>query len=573
MCGILGGNFKNWDYKKGIESMRHRGPDGNRICEIKDFTLAFTRLSIMDLSDNGMQPMCSYDRKVWICYNGEIYGFSKLSNYLKNKYNFKSTSDTEVILNAYLEYGDKFIDHIDGMFAIAILDLRERRLKLYRDRAGIKPLYYYLHNGNIAFASELKGLTYSADGEEWKKDYTAVYDYMFYGYIPDPKTEYQECYKLEPGYYLFYDIDRHRIIKKERYWKLRVNHKQHGSRCCEDISNELRELIRESVRDQLVADVPVGTFLSGGIDSSIISYEADRISPNIKTFTIGFKEKKYDESEYARKFANEKKINIKSKIFYPKDMDNLRSQFKEWYDEPFADTSAFPTYMVSDFAKQSATVVLTGDGGDELFGGYERYRIFYNAMKGKKIDNVALSDVAKRTHIDMLVSDELKHKYLYSGIEEYRPVIFWTQDDKVRGYKRMFDIPDDYDVTWYIKKYYHVDLPPITRVRYVDFMTYLPGDILTKVDRTSMAVSLETRVPFLSRKLIEFAFSLAENECCEADNLKKCLKAAYKDVLPEELINRKKRGFSIPPFYRDWRTSYMPVTSVIFDKYWEGDYA
>ena len=218
MCGILGGNVDTWDYEKGIQAIEHRGPDGKRVNKLPSITLAFARLAIMDLNERAMQPMASEDKKVWITFNGEIYGFSKLRADLEENFQFHTTSDTEVVLNAYLKYGDGFIEKIDGMFAIAIVDFRTQELKLFRDRAGIKPLYYYYHNDRFAFASELKAIMATCTDVDFQVDYTALYDYLFYKYIPTPKTLYQNCYKLPAGTKLVYSLKERRIIKKDKYF-------------------------------------------------------------------------------------------------------------------------------------------------------------------------------------------------------------------------------------------------------------------------------------------------------------------------------------------------------------------
>lgn len=569
MCGILGGNILNWNYKNGIDSLWHRGPDGSMVEQVEDFTLAFTRLAIRDLSDNGMQPMSALSDKVWIVFNGEIYGFDSLRLELSKKYHFRSTTDTEVLLYAYLEYGDSFIDKVDGIFAIAILDLRIRKLKLYRDRAGVKPLYYFLKNGYIAFTSELKAFISATrdNGFTWSIDYTALYDYLFYQYIPAPKTMFADCFMLPPASRLSYDIDAHKVEDVSEYWILKVNGHKETKRNVKDIYSELRYLLHESIKQQLVADVPVGTFLSGGIDSSIVTYEASRINPVIKTFTIGFLEKAYDESCFAKEFAQLYNLNNIVEYFSDDYINKIKSIYPSWFDEPFADTSAFPTYLVASVAKKYVTVVLTGDGGDELFGGYQRYQIHASKTRDKVIDSNLVSRLVNSLRLDLLINAHTKHKYILSSLDEYLPYIFIA--NKKSTFKYKWGIPDDYDVTWHLKKFYKKDLPLITRLRYLDFKTYLPGDILTKVDRTSMAVSLEARVPFLSRKLIEYAFSLSEDECSTIDNLKQCLKEAYKDVLPTSLLHRKKRGFSIPPIYKETKSRYNPISSVMLDKYWE----
>lgn len=569
MCGILGGNRDNWDYQKGIQSIYHRGPDGHKVERFKDCTLAFTRLAIMDLSDNGMQPMKSQNGDVAIVYNGEIYGYSSLKRELGKKYQFKSNSDTEVILNAYLEYGDSFIDKIDGMFAIAVYDKRTMQLKLYRDRAGIKPLYYYCNNGAFAFASELKALVATCTDVEWKTDYTALYDYLFYQYIPEPKTMYLNCYKLPSAHYLTYDLKNNHIHEMKKYWKLHVNTTKGRYRKDEVLCDELRSIISRSVQKQLVADVPVGCFLSGGIDFSIIAYEGNKYNPNIHIYTIGFKEKKYDESQYVNMMVQKYALNCTTQILNHQDVDSIKNRLRVWYDEPFADTSAYPSYIVSKLAKQDVKVVLTGDGGDELFGGYNRYRWFADTYNGKCIDSEIVSKVGERIGVGKYLSSKNMQRFINTGLDNYLPYISITEKSAVETYRSQWKISKDYDPYWYFKKYYKRELPIITRVRYLDFKTYLPGDILTKVDRVSMANSLEARVPFLGREVIEFAFSLSEEECCNSCMLKRILKAAYEDAIPSRILYRKKRGFSVPPNYFAARQKKIPITCDRLNQEWK----
>lgn len=568
MCGILGGNNIRWDYKRGIESIYHRGPDGQRLQRVDDVTLAFSRLSIIDLSENGMQPMTSQRGDVTIVYNGEIYGYGRLKKSLSQKYQFKSGSDTEVILNAYLEYGDGFIDKIDGMFAIAIYDRRTRRLKLYRDRVGIKPLYYYCSNGTFVFASELKAIEAAAQNAKLSIDYTALYDYLFCGYIPDPKTMYRECYKLPPAHYLVYDLQNKKIDYVKKYWKLHVNTAKGKYRKEEVLCDELRSLLSDSVKKQLVADVPVGCFLSGGVDSSIITYESSICSPGIHTYTIGFKEQRYDESKYADIMVQKYHLNCTAKILGYNDVNIVKNCLKTWYDEPFADTSAYPSYIVSQLAASDVKVVLTGDGGDELFGGYDRYQLFADTYEGKYFDSILLGKAGRFLGLDKVIPSQIMLKYINSGFENYLPYIVLADKKNAEGYRKKWKIDKDYDPYWHLRKYYNKELPIFTRVRYLDFKTYLPGDILTKVDRVSMANSLEARVPFLGREVVEFAFSLSEEECCKSYMLKKLLKAAYEDVIPGQILFRKKGGFSVPPYYLASTRKCVPVTFECLDKNW-----
>ena len=546
MCGILGGTLSNWDYRQGIKSIAHRGPDDERILTVDGVTFAFVRLAVQDLSDAGMQPMQSQDSDVVLIFNGEIYGYQDVKHELEKKYIFKSSGDTEVILNAYLEWGDAFIDKIDGMFAIAIYDRRSGEIKLFRDRTGIKPLYYYLDSEGICFASELKALEKAGKDNKWKIDETAIYDFLFYQYVPDPKTMYRQVRKLKPGYQLVYNLKTKRV-NIDRYWRLKVNTTVDRKRKKEDISEELRYLIRKSVQEQLIADVPTGTFLSGGIDSSIVTYEASRFIPEIQAFSIGFSEKEYDESEIAERFCREKNILLRKKVLQVSDIAKIRNRMRDWYDEPFADTSAYPTYLVSEFARKEVTVVLTGDGGDELFGGYGRYLAF----------NDFSSLFCKHTKEKDKELDAIRR-----GLGMTEREFYWE-------YEKKWKIRRDYNPFEHLQRYDIKDLPPFTRMRYLDFKTYLPGDILTKVDRVSMAVSLEARVPFLSRKLVEFAFSLSQEECNYGNILKACLKDAYDGIIPDEILYGIKKGFGIPTSYLWREKKAVSLYSGILNEHWK----
>lgn len=520
MCGIAGGNHPGWHYEKAIASILHRGPDGKNVEMYQGMTFAFCRLAVQDLSVHAMQPMSSPDNLVHIIYNGEIYGYQKLKDDLKNKYQFRTSSDTEVILYAYLEYGKEFVDKIDGIFAMAIYDERVRKVYLFRDRIGVKPLYYYYKDGKFAFASELKALTEMLEDSALEIDTMALYDYLFYQYVPEPKSLYKHIRKLRPAARLIFDTQEKRIIEADRYWNLFVNASVGRKRKREDVAEELRGLIRQTVEEQLIADVPVGTFLSGGVDSSVITYVTNRLKPEVNAFTIGFQETQFDESARADAFCREQHISLTQQILSSKDVRQIRNDLSKWYDEPFADVSAYPTYMLSRLARTNCTVVLTGDGGDELFGGYAHYKTvasFGNKPEKEKVYQQYAKPVA--------------------SVEDYR--IRWN-------------IPKDYDPYWHFDQYYKEELPVFTRMRYMDLMTYLPESVLTKVDRASMAVSLEARVPFLARRIVEFAFSLSQEEYLSDNELKGCLKDAYKGRIPDEILYGIKMGFSVPDHYF-WR--------------------
>lgn len=549
MCGILGGTDLGLNYKKGIKSLQHRGPNGEKIITYanSNVTMAFARLSIIDLSENAMQPMSSQNGHVHIVFNGEIYGYQALRNNLKGKYNFKTSSDTEVILALYSLYGDTFIDKLDGMFAIAIYDERENKIKLYRDRAGIKPLYYYWDEQRFLFASELKAIESTLNNANLEIDSSAIYDYLSYGYIPEPKSIYKNVSKLKPATMLVFDLANNNIEQIKRFWKLHVNTRVDRKRKKEDICDQFKSLMQQSIKDQMIADVPVGTFFSGGIDSSIVTYECMKFNKNIQTFSMGFEEKNYSEIKYVTMLAKQLNINANIEILSKNCIKELYKEYKNWYDEPYADTSAFPTYLVSKNAVENVTVVLTGDGGDELFGGYERYTDFAEHNLTKK--RTRFKKIGDLLVHHQVIDKETWQNEFESEFEYYAGLMGCESDFFRVKNKKLFGLSKDYDEYWALRKYYNKDLPKYTRARYLDFKTYLPGDILTKVDRAVMAVSLEARVPFLSRSMIEFAFSLSQEECNTGGGLKQMLKDAYTNLLPHEILYRRKKGFSIPPRY------------------------
>lgn len=570
MCGILGTTYKSGDMLSALNMIRHRGPDGIRYEMLPDLNLGFVRLAIRDLSETAMQPMHNNDRNVWVTYNGEIYGEKELKEDLVKKgYVFQTTSDTEVILNAYLEYGENFIDYVDGMFAMAIYDMRIKKVFLYRDRVGIKPLFYYYDGQTFTYASEMKAILELHKNICFKRDNSAIYDYFTYRYIPEPKTLYEKIYKLEPAFKLTFDV-RNNSLKKEKYWTLKVNPRLEAKRDREDICALTRALIKQSVREQLVSDVPVGTFLSGGIDSSIVSAEIYSMTKNVHAFSMGFEIKNYkeqncDETKYAKQLAELYRFPITYGKFNSIQLHQIKKNIREWFDEPFADTSCYPTYMISKMARESnVPVILTGDGGDEVFGGYSRYNAL-NEKMGNRKSWTLLCDLYTKVLKNILSKEELEEEFLDAVSLFAKEAYAYPKVDKSEYIKKL-GIGMGYDDFWYFRKYDHEELPPITRAQYIDFKTYLPADILTKVDRVSMQNSIETRVPLLSRKVIEYAFSLSQEERCENGELKGLLKQAYKGVIPAEILYKDKKGFSFPSSY--WRKN-KEARYIIWEENWK----
>ena len=407
------------------------------------------------------------------------------------------------------------------MFAIAIYDREKRKVKLFRDRCGIKPLYFYYENGRFAFSSELKGLKKLINDKMFVVDKTAIYDFINYLYIPDPKSMYENIYKLEQAHELVFDIDSGQIVTCEPYWELKVNVDEGDRRASEEKQQLIKDLITKSIREQMVADVSTGAFLSGGIDSSIITLEALKRKADYNVFSIGFYDFDTNELPYVACLENALHFKSNKYLVGKNEFKGLFPEIKKWFDEPFADTSAYPTYIVSRLAKKKCTVALSGDGGDEIFGGYTRYFWLRQYEEESNCSEQELMEKIWEIH-------------LYTPLPDRKEIKNWLRIDK------------DYDEKWHYKKYFIKDLPPITRMQYMDFYTYLSGDVLAKTDRVSMANSLEVRVPFLNKDIIEFAFSLSQSERCFKGELKKILKDAYINELPANLLYRRKWGFGIP---------------------------
>ncbi|WP_085908427.1 asparagine synthase (glutamine-hydrolyzing) [Kiloniella majae] len=554
MCGIFGHTNLNQENiissHEALHTLSHRGPDSWHH-EVKDNVyLGHRRLSILDLSDNGRQPMVT--QGVYLTVNGEIYNYLSLREDLIRDHdvNFFSDSDSEVLLHGYIHWGiDKLLDLVDGMFALSIYDHNKNKILLARDHVGIKPLYYCLNNNQFSWASELKALEKFYGVDALTIDATAIYDFMTYLYVPCPKTMYNEVRKLEPGTYLSYDL-RDETIEINRYWSLK---NQSTKLTPSNYQDYIKSSLHTAVSEQLVSDVPVGFFLSGGVDSSTVCYEASTCLKTISTFSIGHVDKESDESPFAKQVAEKIGSLHQSMNFSQKIANENFFLIKEFYDEPFADVSALPTNEVCKLARQKVTVVLTGDGGDELFGGYRHYEkadwVF--AFQNKNISWLRPFLTTIKTYAP--------HRYIAKKAQRYEvktitdPMEKWAKikggllktDIFKRKWAKAHSIPTNYDDYWYYRQYDNPKLTPKTRAQYIDFNTYMHDSVLTKVDRASMAVALETRVPFLSKKMIKAAWAVPESNRYLEGELKGVLKKAYSTVLPKEVLYREKQGFGI----------------------------
>lgn len=551
MCGIFG--HTRYDAadvdrsRRALHTLSHRGPDQWSDWQDERVYSGHRRLSIIDLSERGRQPMLDESGQVVLSANGEIYNFRDLRLELERDAVFRSESDSEVLLHGYRAWGiDGLLERIDGMFAFALYDAQLGKIFLARDRLGIKPLYY-AWNGELAWASELKALT-SFFGDRLRVDPTALYDFLTYLYVPSPKTLYRDVFKLLPGELVEFDCADKRLTTR-RYWHLSSMPGDVGLR---EGAARIRELVGRSVSDQMVSDVPVGFFLSGGIDSSVVVAEATECSDSVHTFTIGFTDANRDETPHANRIAELFGTRHTVEMLSVPDVAELFGDLRTWYDEPFGDTSAFPSYLVARLARRRATVVLTGDGGDEVFGGYNRYRRLGTGLVRRLPRIPALRPLtasAGRSSNRTLrrVSRRLETALVASDLENYVRVMGGMVREEKQRYAEAWEIPADYDDYWYFRQHLRDDLPPRRRLQYLDLHTYLHDDILTKMDRVSMAVSLEARVPLLSHKVVEYAFGLPEDVTYAGGELKGVLRRAYADVLPDEILARPKQGFSIPP--------------------------
>ena len=581
MCGIVGKyNFGSGEpvapelITRMKDTLVHRGPDDSGIYTDGAVGLGHRRLSIIDLSPLGRQPMSSADGKIWITFNGEIYNFMELRQDLKQKgYQFRSKSDTEVLIYLYREFGDHCVDYLRGMFAFAIWDKDHRRMFLARDRVGKKPLYYYTDGKTLIFGSELKAIL-EDDSVVRQINYQAVADYFKYLYIPDPKTIYENIHKLEAGHFMICD---RKGIRKEQYWD--VSFAGPRTTCFEDACEQLLGTIEESVRLRMISDVPLGAFLSGGIDSSlVVDLMSQQSNTPVTTCSIGFDSEMYDEVRYAGIVAE--KFNTDHHEFTVREnAADIIPKLPGYFDEPFADSSAVPTFFVSKLARQKVTVALAGDGGDENFAGYQKYSMddVENRLRSKFSPGVrktvfpVVADFMAMWHFRLMqrgkslmttLSNDPDYGFFLSNTEFedrlWKKTVNADTLRKIGGY-------DPFEVT---RRHYNKSDAPdhFSKILYTDLKTYLNGDILVKVDRMSMAHSLEVRAPLLDHHVIEFAASLPLWMKYHQGEKKHILKEIFKDRLPHSILYRKKMGFSVP--LGEWFRSEIKAlaTETLLDK-------
>lgn len=568
MCGICGIAVSRGGPQVSDEVLRrmnqtitHRGPDEDGYFVNDKIGLASRRLSIIDLA-GGTQPIGNEDDTIRIVFNGEIYNYKELRSYLeKHEHYFRTQSDTEVILHLYEEFGTDCLQHLDGIFAFAIWNESKQELLLARDRMGIKPMYYtHLPDWQFIFGSEMKAVL-ANPAVERKIDLISLNEYLSYEYVPTPRTIIRNVWRLEAGHYLIFN---RRGVETHAYDNL--SFRQSESRPpvdWRDYSSSLYRTLHSAVERELVSDVPVGVLLSGGLDSSTIAaLMVDLYPGKVESFTIGFEESSFDESKYARKVAQYLSTQHNEMILTSKKAVDLVGEISNFIDEPFADSSIIPTYLLSRFARQKVKVVLGGDGGDELFAGYPtvlshrlieyyerlvpwalRAYIAPRVMDKLKVsfDNISLDFRLRRFLAGRGVPLITRHqRWLGSFVDEEKASLLqsWIQPVLRDTYHQSFEYAREGDAK-----------EPLNQILFNDLKTYLEGDILYKVDRASMAASLEVRVPFLNREVVHFANDLPLQLKLHNFTGKFLLKKMMQGHLPDDIIKRSKKGFNMPVAY------------------------
>lgn len=554
MCGITGylGQGNEEILRRMTDSLIHRGPDDEGFYFNNKIGLGHRRLSIIDLA-TGHQPISNEDETIWLIFNGEIYNYQELRKKLINQgHKFSTQTDTEVMVHLYEEKGEDFLKELNGMFALALWDEKRKKLILARDRMGQKPLYYSLINNTLIFGSELKALFHHPLIKK-DIDFNSLNKYLIYEYVPTPQTIIKGVNKLEPGHFLVYQNNQ---LKKSSYWNIKFNQLENQK----DYLTKFEELLEDSVKKRLISDVPLGIFLSGGIDSSTIAYYAQKNSnQKIKTFSIGFEDKSFDESDYTNQAAKFLDTEHYHQNFTPNDLLNSINQIAKINDEPFADASIIPTYLLSKFTRESVTVALSGDGGDELLAGYPTFQALKFAKAYHHIPNLFREIIQKTANLLPVSHDnfsfDFKVKKTLSGYEypleiqnqiwlgAFTPKenknIFLSEISNQINFNQSFSETDQF-----IEQTKKESLE--NRIIYLYLKQYLADDILTKADRASMFTSLEVRSPFMDYRLVEFFNSLPYNLKLKGWKTKYVLKELMKDKLPRNIINRPKKGFGIP---------------------------
>jgi asparagine synthase (glutamine-hydrolysing) len=542
-----------------IAMLRHRGPDDEGVWTDRRAGLAHARLSIIDLSSAGHQPMASADETAWITYNGEIYNFAEIRRELEAAgYGFRSRSDTEVIVNGWQAWGEKVISRLRGMFALAIWDRRSHRLILARDRIGKKLLYYTSCGDSLLFASEIKALL-TWPGLPRTPDLSAIDRYLTLGYVPSPQTAFAGISKLPPAHYLVVDARPEGGLGEPelvRYWRLPEPRSARRHQTAAELRHELIERLEEAVRLRLVSDVPLGAFLSGGVDSSaVVAMMARAGGGKIKTFSIGFSAREYDETRYARIVAQRYGTDHEELVVEP-DAVSVLPRLAWHFGEPFADPSAIPTYYVSEIARRKVTVALNGDGGDECFLGYKRYKAMHLLSRLDRMPRwsrvgierlLARAPAAAQRRFKLpRIRGALQAPEEFPARRYASTLVSFTDRDKQQGYGEAMREQLKGSALDLIEPYFAEADDLVAGANWADIHTYLPDDLMVKVDVASMAHGLETRSPLLDHVLMEWAAGIPHEIKMARGITKSLFKSAMEPYLPAKLLYRPKMGFSCP---------------------------
>jgi asparagine synthase (glutamine-hydrolysing) len=558
MCGITGLAYFHKErqvppavLKNMTDTIYHRGPDDEGYYIQQNVGLGFRRLSIIDLS-TGHQPLANHNDSIYIVFNGEIYNYLEHRELLKQKgYAFKTTTDTEVILHLYEEYGVDCLQYLRGMFAFAIWDNNKQQLFCARDRFGIKPFYYYTDQEKFVFGSEIKAIMKAGDIDK-TLSYDALDSYFAFGYITSDLSIYTKIKKLQPAHYLLLSFKDKPSIEIKRYWD--IHFEPDHSKTENQWKEEIAATLSETVKLHMISDVPLGAFLSGGIDSSsVVAMMAKNSNLPIKTFSIGFKEHKFNELEFASEVANKYGCEHHEQIVEPESI-GLLPKLVNAYDEPYGDSSAIPTYYVSKLAREYVTVALSGDGGDELFAGYNSYTSFRKLYLNPLNFKSSFHSKFIWGNIHRLIPPNVKGKgraYFLSQNKEdlFAYLHLWSREERrhlmLAGHPAVnYESASELYKVSILKEGKSNDF--ITNMQYLDMRTYMVDDILTKVDRASMLNSLEVRVPLLDHKFAELTFKIPSDLKLKGDVQKYIFKQSMAPFLPESTIKHPKQGFGVP---------------------------
>jgi len=547
MCTIVGFNFKS-NNKKIFEIAKHRGPDNSSKLEIENFTLGHNRLSIVDHNPLSNQPFTSECGRYTIVFNGEVYNHTQLRNKIKNRYPFKTQSDTEAILYYYIEYGENALKDFRGMFSFAIYDKKLDRLFCARDRLGIKPFVYYFKDGKFIFASEIK-IILEALGKKPDINSEAIGQYLHYLYVPYPNTVYQNIFKLPPAHILIYENGK---ISIKKYWDIKKSVKNSIDLSEDEALKEIDVLLNESIKMRMIADVELGSFLSGGIDSSLILYYMHKNSTKkINTFTLGFKDaNRYDETSDAKIMSEYFNTNHNEIIINP-DATKLLSKMVYHFDEPFGNPTALLIYELTKETKKYATVALAGDGGDEIFGGYPRYEAILLANKLKVIPKPLFKLLSAFTQ---LIPESSSGNHKLRRIKTFISSLSKTEDEMYEDWVSYFSDKELQQLLKVYRSYNHTvkelwnkqNYNGILKSSIIDLKTFLPNNLLAYGDAMSMANSFEVRFPLIDHKIVEFMTSIDTKFRIQNDTTKYLMKRLLDGKVPNSIINKPKLGLNPP---------------------------